>query len=134
MSSNGDNGFPVFSLVYNIFAIPYNFIIGFVVGVAAPVAVVAAMVAGIRFLTGRMPFLSLDRKDEDADRHLSLTLVAPEEVESLLEVQKTQISDELGDLKAEIQSIIEEARAESGETTMKIEVVAEEPVEGMAEA
>ena len=36
-----ERSFPVFSLVYNTLAIPYNFFLGFVVGVAAPVAAIA---------------------------------------------------------------------------------------------
>jgi hypothetical protein len=53
--SRNDGEFPVFSILYNIFAIPTNLLIGFVVGVVAPVAAIAAMVAGVRLLTGDDP-------------------------------------------------------------------------------
>jgi hypothetical protein len=86
---NNDREFPVFSLLYNVLAIPYNFFIGFVVGLAAPVAVIAAMVAGVRFLTGRTPFL-----------HLA--------------VEKEKVMDDLGGLREQIKTMIEEARAKEG--------------------
>jgi hypothetical protein len=112
MFRSSDGGFPAFSLAYSIIAIPYNFIIGFIVGVAAPVAAIAAIVAGVRLLTGRVPFLSLNRDADDGQRRLELELVAADQVEELFQAQKEQITNELGDLQAEIRSIIEEARAE----------------------
>jgi len=108
-----DGEFPVLSLAYNIIVIPYNFFIGFLVGVAAPVAAIAAIVAGVRLLTGRVPFLSLNRDAGDGQRRLELDLVGPDEVGELFQVQKEQITGELGELQAEIKSIIEEARAQA---------------------
>ena len=81
-----NGGFPVFGLIYSIVAIPYNFFIGFVVGVAAPVAAIAAMVLGVRFLTGKMPFLKLS--DEEDDRRLSLELVEEDQAQELFEAEK----------------------------------------------
>ncbi len=57
---------------------PLQFFFGFLVGLLAPVAAIAAMVAGVRFLTGKMPFLSLSQDEER--RHVSLDLVPQEEV------------------------------------------------------
>ena len=51
------NGFPAFSLIFSIFAIPCNFLIGFIVGVGAPAAAIAGIVAGIKLLTGKVPFV-----------------------------------------------------------------------------
>ncbi len=110
MRSN-DREFPVFSLLYNIVAIPYNFFIGFVVGLAAPVAAIAAMVAGVRFLTGRMPFLRLSEDPEADERRLSLELVPADEVEALFAVEKEKVLDDLGGLRDQIKTMIEEARA-----------------------
>lgn len=109
MPKSSDKSFPVFGLVYGIFAIPYNFFIGFIVGVAAPIAAIAAVVAGVRFLTGRMPFLS-QAQDEEGERYLTLNLVAPDEVEDLFAEQKKVIQDDLGKMQSEIKSIIEEAQ------------------------
>lgn len=108
---NNDRAFPVFDLLYNVLAIPSNFIIGFVVGLAAPVAVIAAMVAGVRFLTGRMPFLRLSEDLEADERRLSLELVPTDEAESLFAVEKERVMDDLGGLREQIKTLIEEARA-----------------------
>ncbi|MEJ2736889.1 MAG: hypothetical protein P8189_25550 [Anaerolineae bacterium] len=111
---NNDREFPVFSLLYNVLAIPYNFFIGFVVGLAAPVAVIAAMVAGVRFLTGRTPFLRLSEDPEADERRLSLELVPSEEVQELFAVEKEKVMDDLGGLREQIKTMIEEARAKEG--------------------
>jgi hypothetical protein len=103
-----DGGFPVFSLIYNIVAIPYNFFLGFVVGVAAPVAAIAAMVLGVRFLTGKMPFLKLSDEEE---RRLSLELVEQERAQELFEVEKEKVMTELGTFAEEMKSLLEEAKA-----------------------
>ena len=110
MLSN-DRGFPAFSLLYNILAIPGSFFVGFVVGLAAPVAAIAAMVAGVRFLTGRMPFLRLSEDPEADERRLSLELVPTDEVEELFEVEKGKVMADLGGLRDQIKTMIEEAKA-----------------------
>jgi len=118
--SNNDRTFPVLSLVYNLFAIPYNFFIGFLVGVAAPAAAIAAMVFGIRFLTGKMPFPSLQQDAEEEERRLSIELVSPEIIGDLFATERERIMDELGSLRAEFKAMrqefeAEEAAGESGE-------------------
>jgi hypothetical protein len=113
--SKQDGSFPVFALVYNIFAIPYLFVIGFVVGVLAPLAAIAGMVAGVRFLTGRFPFLSLITDEEDDERALTLALVPPEEIEDRLAEERAKIEGDLGPMQAEIRGIIEQAKGEFSE-------------------
>jgi F0F1-type ATP synthase membrane subunit b/b' len=103
-----NGAFPVFGLIYSIVAIPYNFFIGFVVGVAAPVAAIAAMVLGVRFLTGKMPFLKLSDEEE---RRLSLELVEQERAHELLEVEKEKIMSELGGFAEEMKALLEQAKA-----------------------
>jgi hypothetical protein len=105
-------GFPVFGLIYSIVAIPYNFFIGFVVGVAAPVAAIAAMVLGVRFLTGKMPFLKLS---DDEERRLSLELVEEDQAQELFEVEKEKVMTELGGFAEEMKALIEEAKAAEAE-------------------
>ena len=103
-----NGAFPVFSLIYNIVAIPYNFFLGFAVGVAGPVAAIAAMVLGVRFLTGKMPFLKLSDEDE---RRLSLELVEQERAQELFEVEKEKVMAELGTFAEEMKALIQEAKA-----------------------
>jgi hypothetical protein len=105
--------FPAFSIIYNIFAIPYNFFMGFVVGVLAPVAAIAAVVAGVRLLTGKVPFVSLGQGEGEEERHLALELVEPERVGDLFAVERKKVEDELAGLQTEIRSIIEESRAKA---------------------
>jgi hypothetical protein len=103
--------FPVFSVVYNVLAIPYNFMSGFIVGLAAPIAAIAAMVAGVRLLTGKVPFLGT-LEDTEGERRIALTLVPEGEVGPLFEEQKEKIGGDLAKMQAEIKAIIEEARIE----------------------
>jgi hypothetical protein len=113
MTRRSDRSFPVF----DILAIPYNFLSGYFVGLVAPVAAIAAIVAGIRFLTGRVPYLGSISEDEDGGRRLSLSLMTPEEVKEQFEEQKVLIGGELGKMRDEIQAIIEEAQVEAAEAT-----------------
>ena len=107
-----DGAFPVFSLIYSIVAIPYNFFLGFVVGVAAPVAAITAMVLGVRFLTGKMPFLKLGDEEE---RRLSLELVEQEQAQELFAVEKEKIMTELGGFAEEMKALMEQAKATAQE-------------------
>jgi len=109
--SDNDNSAPVLSLVFNLFAIPFNFFFGFIVGVVAPVAAIAAMVFGVRFLTDKMPFLSLKREEAAEARRLTVELVPTEQAKERFEVEKEQVLDELGSLRDELKSLMEEAKA-----------------------
>jgi hypothetical protein len=109
-----ERSFPVFSIVYNMLAVPYNFFIGFVVGVIAPVAAIAAVVLGVRYLTGKMPFLSL-REEGEEERRLSLELVAPEAAAELYATEKEKIMDDLESFRGEMKSMMEEAQAAAEE-------------------
>jgi hypothetical protein len=111
--TSDERSFQVFSNLYNMLAIPYNFFIGFVVGVAAPVAAIAAMVLGVRFLTGKMPFLSLRQEEED-ERQLSIELVPPEAAGDMFAAEKEKVLEDLGSFRDEIRSMIEEAKAAAG--------------------
>lgn len=102
----------VLSIILLVFTIPYNFVAGLVTGLVAPVAAIAAVVAGIRLLTGKVPFLGHVWLDEEGTRHLSFKLVSPDQVGDLFTEQKEQIGDELGRMIAEIQAIVEEAKAQ----------------------
>jgi len=104
-------------LVVEFFSIPYNLLSGFVVGAMVPVAAITAIVAGLRLLTGKMPFLSPQEGEEE--RYLTLSLVPPEEAQERFAEQKEQIGGEFSRLRDEIQAILQEARAETEEIVLE---------------
>jgi hypothetical protein len=99
------------SSIASIFAVPYNFLVGFFVGLTAPVAVIAAMLAGVRLLTGRMPFLSLGPETDAEERNLSLELVPAEDARERFDAEKQRILNDLEALGLEIKRVIEESKA-----------------------
>jgi hypothetical protein len=105
------------NLVIDILAIPYNLLSGFIVGAMVPIAAIAAIVAGIRLLTGKMPFLSQQEGEEE--RYLTLSLVPPEEAQERFAEQKEQIGGEINRLRTEIQAILQEAKAETEEIVLE---------------
>ena len=117
MGKQKQETYPGVSLLVDVLSIPYNLMSGFIVGAMVPVAAIAAIVAGIRLLTGKMPFLSPQEGEEE--RYLTLTLVAPEEAQERYAEQKEQIGGELGRLRTEIQNILQEARAETEEIVLE---------------
>jgi hypothetical protein len=96
--------------LYTVFSIPFNFLIGFLVGLIAPVAAIAAMVFGVRFLTGRLPFLNLEQFEEDGERRMSLELVPAEEARDLFAAEKQTVLDEVASLQEELKAAMQEAQ------------------------
>jgi len=113
MTSPKETGFPAVKLAFEVLSIPYNLLAGFVVGAMMPVAAIAAIVAGVRLITGKMPFLNLVEDEGEAERHLALALMPPERAEELFAEQRKQIGDEISRLRSEIQAIGQEAKAEA---------------------
>jgi hypothetical protein len=111
-----DRSFPVLGLIYSIVAIPFNFFLGFIVGLAAPVAAIAAMVLGVRFLTGKMPFLKLSEEEGD-QRRLQLELVEQDQAQALFEAEKGKVMSDLGSFRDEMKALIEEAKAAGAEAS-----------------
>ena len=111
--SHEDSSLSVLCTISDVIAIPLNFLSGFILGLIVPVAAIAAMVAGIRFFTGQVPFLGDISEDEEGRRHRSFGLVSLDQAKVLFGEQKVQIGSEISQMKAEIQAIIEEARAEA---------------------
>ncbi len=109
---NDDRSLSVLRSLYYVLAIPYNLLAGFVVGVAAPVATIVAMVLGVRFLTGKMPFLSLSPEEEQGERHLAVELVAAEQAGDRFAAEKQKVLDDLGSLRDELKALMEEAKAQ----------------------
>ena len=111
MAQRSESSLPVFSLVCHIVAIPCNFFGGCIVGLAAAVAAMAAVVGGVRLLTGKVPFPS-PVGDEQGEKRLSLRLVPPDQVGGLFAEQKQKVGDDLANLRTEIRAIVQETRAE----------------------
>jgi hypothetical protein len=105
------------NLLVDILSIPYNLLSGFVVGAVVPVAAIAAIVAGIRLVTGKMPFLSPQEGEEE--RYLTLTLMPPDEAQERFAEQKEQIGGEIARLRTEIQAILQQARGETEEIVLE---------------
>lgn len=117
MTKHNDKQMSPLGLVFRVFAIPCNFFAGFLTGLVTPVVAIAAMVAGVRLITGKVPFLGHIWEDEDGGRRLSLKLVSPEQAKDLFTEQKDQIGGDIAKLQTEIKAIIEESKAEVKEST-----------------
>ena len=111
MRKRKDEGSPLSGGIVQLLAIPFGFLAGFVTGLVLPVAAIGAVVAGIRLVTGMVPFLGEVSVDEEGGRALSLRLVPPDQVGDLFAGYKQQIGGDLGKMKAEIQAIIEAAES-----------------------
>ena len=111
MTKRNEKVVPAVDIVFDVLAIPWNFLSGFFTGVAAPLAAIAGMVALVRLFTGKVPYLGHVYVDDDGERHLSFKLVAPEAVKDLFEEQKEEIGGDILKMQAEIKAIIEEAKA-----------------------
>lgn len=121
MGRNSDTSFPVLGAVVEVFAILGNLLSGFFLGLIAPVAAIAAIVAGIRFLTGQVPFLGGFAVDEEGARQLSLRLMSPEQARVAFEEHKDEIGGDLAWMKDEIQAIIQEAQASADASVQEVE-------------
>ena len=111
MWKRNDDGGPLAGVFVQLLTIPFNFLAGFATGLVLPLAAIAAVVAGIRMVTGMVPFLGEVLTDEEGGRALSLRLVPQDQVGDLYAVHKEQIGGDLVKMKDEIQAIIEEAQA-----------------------
>ena len=116
MRKRKEEGGPLSGVFVQLLAIPYSFLAGFVTGLVLPLAAIGAVVAGIRLVTGMVPFLGEVSVDEEGGRALSLRLVPPEQVGDLYAGHKEQIGGDLVKMKDEIQAIIEEAQARQADS------------------
>lgn len=131
--SSQDRSFPLLGVIYNLFSVPYNFFMGFAIGVLAPLGAIAAMVAGVRLLTGKFPFPSFVQ-DEDADeRRVTLELMEPDRASELFAVQKEQLSGEFAKFQSEIKTLIEEAQASGDLDDEEIAEVVEDALDEATE-
>jgi hypothetical protein len=115
MTKRNEKVIPPLGIVFDMLAVPCNLLAGFITGVVAPLAAIAGMVALIRVLTGKVPYLGHVYTDDAGERHLSFKLVAPEAVKGLFEEQKEEIGGDLLKMQTEIKAIIEEAKAAAEE-------------------
>lgn len=112
MARSRKGSLPAAGLVLWMLSVPTSFLAGFLTGVLAPLAAIAAMVAGVRFFTGKVPFLARAKeKDEDGVGQLTIRLVPSDEAGPMFAEQKEQFGREFGGMRAEIQAMMEEAKA-----------------------
>ena len=102
---------PLSGVMMQILVIPIGILIGFVTGLVLPLVAIGAVVAGIRFVTGMVPFLDEVSVDEEGERVLSLKLVPQDDVAGLYAGHKEQIGGDLVKMKTDIQAIMEEAQS-----------------------
>ncbi len=69
--------------VEELTTVPRHFVVGWLVGLLAPVAALAGIVGGIYFLTRRLPFVS-GIEEQEHGRRLVIELVEPDEARDLL--------------------------------------------------
>ena len=93
----------------SLLALPFRFVTGYVTGVVAPVAGLAAIVGGIYLFTRKVPFLSHTWPDEEGGQHLSLKLMPPDEAQAAFAREKERIGAELKTMGAEIKTLTEQA-------------------------
>jgi len=101
--------------LFDLIGIPCNLAAGLVVGLFLPVAALAAVVAGIRLFTGKVPFLARVGQDESGERELSLRLVPPEQVRGLWAEHTRTFGEPLEKLGVQIRAMAGQARSESGQ-------------------
>ena len=123
MSRGNDASFPVLSAIWDILGTLCNFVSGFVLGLAAPLAAIVAIVAGIRYLTGQVPFFGDFLEDPEGGRQLSLQLMSTDQAKVAFDGHKEQIGGDLARMKEEIQLIIQDARAGTEASVPEEEVV-----------
>ena len=101
----------------SLLALPFDFISGYLVGLLAPVAALAAIVGGIYLLTRKVPFLSHTWPDRDAEgeQHLALKLMPPEQAQAVFVREKERISADLNAMGAEIKVLAEQAKGQPPE-------------------
>jgi hypothetical protein len=91
--------------------VPTHFLSGFLVGLAAPIAGLAAMAGVIYLVTGKVPFLSHTWPEDGDDRHLSLKLMPPGDARAAFERERARIQGDLNKMSTEIQAMAEQAQA-----------------------
>lgn len=111
MEDARDQAAGVLSFLYNLIVIPYNVLAGFVVGSMVPVAAIAAIAGGIRLMTGKIPYLTAT--DIEGERKVCISLMTPEGARDAFARDKEEIGSQIEHMRAEIQAIIEQSRAEA---------------------
>ncbi len=69
--------------VEELTTVPRHFFVGWLVGLLAPVAALAGIVAGVYFFTKKVPFIS-GIEEQEHGRRLVIDLVEPDEARMLL--------------------------------------------------
>jgi len=91
----------------------FQFLSGYLSGLVAPVAGVAAMAGLIYLVTGKVPFLSHTWPEDGDDRHLSIKLMPPGQARAVFEHERARISADLNRMSTEIKAMADEAQAKA---------------------
>ncbi len=112
MTRSRKDSLPAWGLVLWMLSVPTSFFAGLLTGLLAPLAAIAAMVAGVRLFTGKVPFLArTEEKDENGVGQLAIRLVPSDQAGPLFTEQKEQLGREFGAMRAEIKAVMEDAKA-----------------------
>jgi len=95
----------------SLLSLPFDLISGYLVGLLAPIAALAAIAGGIYLLTRKVPFLTNTWSDRDAEggQHLSFKLMPPDQAQAAFAREKERIGAELNTMSAEIKTFAEQA-------------------------
>ena len=85
--------------------------------------------AGIRYLTGLVPFVGEFAEDPEGGRRLSLQLMSEDQAKEAFDAHKEQIGGDIVKMKDEIQQIIQEAKLASEPAAVEEELVVPEAAE-----
>jgi hypothetical protein len=105
-------GFSTLPILGPLLSAPISFLNGFVVGVVAPVSVVAGVVGGVYLFTKRVPFISQRTAGGEAtgERRLTLELMTPDEARAALEVHQAEFKAMWDKLSAELVEVTGQTR------------------------
>ena len=96
MAKQSERSLPVLGTIAQLIAFKCNLLAGFVIGLIASVAAIGAMVALIRLMTGKVPFLAHIVEAPGDERQLSLALIPLDQAGELFAQHKQRLSDGLG--------------------------------------
>jgi hypothetical protein len=110
MPSHKQKSFPALGALWGFVTFPTSLLSGFVMGLFTPVAVIAAMVALVRLLTGRVPYVRDISEEENGERQLIFQLMPVTEAKELFSQHAEQVGTQIGRMQADIQAIAQEAK------------------------
>jgi hypothetical protein len=104
-----------FSFLGTLGAIPLNFLAGLIVGLTAPLAVLAGVVGSVYLFTQKVPAISQVGADEaTGERSLTLKLMPPDEARAALEAPMAELKETWARLASELSAMASQTEHEPG--------------------